>query len=82
MYFCSDLWALSIRKLSLGAIGSYVGRIFDEVRARPLYFIRSVQGQGITDQNPIPFVRHAPPINNSMEHSLIKTKKGFSEVIQ
>lgn len=33
-----------IQLVCLGMIGSYVGRIFDEVRARPLYFIRSISG--------------------------------------
>lgn len=33
-----------IQLVCLGMIGSYVGRIFDEVRARPLYFVQSIFG--------------------------------------
>ena len=39
-----------IQLVCLGMIGSYVGRIFDEVRARPLYFIQSVFGHDAASQ--------------------------------
>lgn len=50
-----------IQLVCLGMIGSYVGRIFDEVRARPLYFIQEIQGQGIAgarrnSSSPVPKV--------------------------
>ncbi len=33
-----------IQLLSLGVIGEYLGRVFDEVRNRPLYFVREARG--------------------------------------
>jgi polyisoprenyl-phosphate glycosyltransferase len=55
------LFTGGVQMLCLGILGSYIGRIFDEVRGRPLYFIREIQSQGVMDQNLISF----PRINNN-----------------
>jgi dolichol-phosphate mannosyltransferase len=55
----SFLFMGGIQLVCLGMIGSYVGRIFDEVRARPLYFIQRITGRTAAEQPSIPFVKPA-----------------------
>jgi polyisoprenyl-phosphate glycosyltransferase len=41
-----------IQLISLGIVGEYVGRIFEEVKARPLFVIKQQMGQGLGAPRP------------------------------
>jgi glycosyltransferase involved in cell wall biosynthesis len=41
-----------IQMMSLGIVGEYVGRIFEEVKGRPLFVVKRTLGQGLEDPRP------------------------------
>lgn len=41
-----------IQLISLGVVGEYVGRIFEEVKARPMFVVKQTLGQGFVDESP------------------------------
>ena len=46
------LFLLGMQMVSLGVVGEYVGRIFEEVKGRPLFIIRREMGQGLEELDP------------------------------
>ena len=45
----SMMFFSGVQLLSIGILGEYIGRIFDEVKRRPLYLLREVAGSGRID---------------------------------
>jgi glycosyltransferase involved in cell wall biosynthesis len=41
-----------IQLVSLGIVGEYIGRIFEEVKARPLFVVKRERGQGLQARQP------------------------------
>ncbi len=47
------LFFAGINLISLGVLGEYIGRIFNEVKGRPLYVVRSRTGRSFTADSPL-----------------------------
>ncbi len=45
----SLLFFIGVNMVSLGILGEYVGRIFEEVKGRPIYVVREESGHGLGD---------------------------------
>jgi hypothetical protein len=43
------LFFVGLQLISLGILGEYVARIFEEVKNRPLYVVRRALGKGLDD---------------------------------
>ena len=48
----SLLLLAGIQLISLGVVGEYVGRVFEEVKARPLFIVANEAGRGLKDMLP------------------------------
>src|ERR1700733_8863056 len=49
-----------IQLIAIGIIGEYVGRIYDEVKGRPLYLVRAKRNMTEREAAPLPATRAAP----------------------
>jgi hypothetical protein len=50
-----------VQLLSIGILGEYVGRIFDEVKGRPLYVVRELIGFEPAERR-----QDAPPVRSAI----------------
>lgn len=50
----SVMFFSGIQLLSLGVLAAYVGRIYEEVKRRPMYWVKGRHGQGLPTSGDTP----------------------------
>jgi dolichol-phosphate mannosyltransferase len=71
---CALLLMASIQLICTGILGEYIGRIYDEVKRRPLFVIRSVLARGTAprvteDASPMRFYGQAEAVMDTAAHT-------------
>jgi dolichol-phosphate mannosyltransferase len=55
------LMLAGVQLMSIGILGEYIGRIYDEVKRRPLYLVRKVHTKGTASDGPAPGLPRPEP---------------------
>jgi len=47
---CALMLFMGMQMIALGVLGEYISRIFEEVKARPLYVVKQSLGEGLKER--------------------------------